>query len=96
MWPQPASPRTKLPFLTIQEGQDAYALNKLPNSFPRTKSNIEITLLKKIFLPVEANLAGQLTGIQESVSAIAQRVGLSEPKDFAAWEHERIVNRGLA
>ncbi len=56
----------------------AESLNKLPNSFPRTKSNIEITLLKKIFLPEEANIAGQLTGTPEPVSAIAQRTGISE------------------
>jgi NAD-dependent dihydropyrimidine dehydrogenase PreA subunit len=56
----------------------ATALNKLPNSFPRTKSNIEITLLKKIFLPEEANLAGQLTGTSEPVGVIAKRIGLTE------------------
>ena len=56
----------------------ADALNKLPNSFPRTKSNIEITLLKKIFLPEEAFLAGFLTGTPEPVSEIAKRSGLSE------------------
>jgi len=56
----------------------ADSLNKLPNSFPRTKSNIEITLLKKIFLPEEANLAGQLTGSMEPVSSIAIRIGLSD------------------
>lgn len=55
----------------------AEALNKLPNSFPRTKSNIEISLLKKIFLPEEANLAGQLTIATESVEVISKRVGLS-------------------
>jgi H+/Na+-translocating ferredoxin:NAD+ oxidoreductase subunit B len=56
----------------------ATALNKLPNSFPRTKSNIEISLLKKIFLPEEANLAGQLTGTMEPVAVIAKRTGLAE------------------
>ena len=55
----------------------ADALNRLPNSFPRTKSNIEITLLKKIFLPEEANLAGYLTGTLESADKIAERAGLS-------------------
>ncbi len=55
----------------------ADALNKLPNSFPRTKSNIEIALLKKIFLPEEANLAGYLTGTMEQVDVIARRSGLS-------------------
>jgi Na+-translocating ferredoxin:NAD+ oxidoreductase subunit B len=61
----------------------ADSLNKLPNSFPRTKSNIEILLLKKIFLPEEANIAGQLTGKLESVDIIASRIGLS-PADTAA------------
>jgi len=56
----------------------ADALNRLPNSFPRTKSNIEITLLKKIFKPDEAFLAGLLTGTREPVSDIAKRAGLSE------------------
>jgi len=56
----------------------AAALNKLPNSFPRTKSKIEITLLKKVFLPEEANLAGQLTGTIEPVGVIAKRTGLTE------------------
>jgi electron transport complex protein RnfB len=56
----------------------AVALNKLPNSFPRTKSNIEITVLKRIFLPEEANLAGQLAGTSEPVSVIAKRIGFTE------------------
>ncbi len=56
----------------------ATALNKLPNSFPRTKSNIEITLLKRIFLPEEANLAGKLTGTMEPAAAIAKRIGMTE------------------
>lgn len=56
----------------------ADALNQLPNAYPRTQSNIEITLLKKIFLPEEANMAGQLTKDSESVSEIAKRTGLSE------------------
>jgi ferredoxin len=56
----------------------ANALNALPNSFPRTKSNIEITLLKKILLPEEAFLAGQLSIKRETVNVIAQRTGLSE------------------
>jgi electron transport complex protein RnfB len=55
----------------------ADSLNKLPNSFPRTKSNIEILLLKKIFLPEEASLAGQLTGSMETAEVISRRVGLS-------------------
>jgi NAD-dependent dihydropyrimidine dehydrogenase PreA subunit len=55
----------------------AEALNKLPNAFPRTKSNIEILLLKKVFSPEEAWLCGQLTIESESVDNIAKRIGLS-------------------
>jgi hypothetical protein len=32
----------------------AEALDRLPNGFPRTSSNVEIRLLKKIFSPEEA------------------------------------------
>jgi len=71
----------------------ADALNKLPNSFPRTKSNIEITLLKKIFLPEEARLAGQLCGKEESVNSIAQRVELSEAE--TASRLKAMEERGL-
>lgn len=71
----------------------AVALNKLPNSFPRTKSNIEITLLKKIFLPEEANLAGQLTGTREPVSVIAKRIGLSEAE--TASRLKAMMDRGF-
>ncbi len=55
----------------------AEALNKLPNAFPRTKSNVELLLLKKIFSPEEAWLAGQLTIERESIETISKRVGLT-------------------
>jgi electron transport complex protein RnfB len=71
----------------------ADSLNKLPNSFPRTKSNIEITLLKKIFLPEEANLAGQLTIAREPVDAIAKRVGLSSEE--TAGRLKGMLERGF-
>ncbi|HMK95005.1 MAG TPA: 4Fe-4S binding protein [Candidatus Limnocylindrales bacterium] len=54
----------------------ASALNKLPNGFPRTPSNVEIEVLKKIFLEEEASIASQLNISMESVEAIAKRVGL--------------------
>ena len=57
--------------------QLANALGKLPNGFPRTPSNVEISLLKKNFPPEEALLASQLRGNMESIGVIAQRVGLS-------------------
>ena len=54
----------------------ASALNKLPNGFPRTPSNVEIEVLKKIFLEEEASIASQLNISMESVETIAKRVGL--------------------
>src|SRR5208337_3651224 len=56
--------------------QLAEALNRLPNGFPRTSSNVEIRILKKIFLPEEASLASRLSGSMETAEAIARRVGL--------------------
>jgi electron transport complex protein RnfB len=56
----------------------ACTLNNLPNSFPRTKSNIEILLLRKIFLPEEAKLAGQMTGQYETPDILASRFSLSK------------------
>ncbi|MCJ7422810.1 4Fe-4S binding protein [Candidatus Bathyarchaeota archaeon] len=60
--------------------QLAEALNKLPNGFPRTPSNVEIRVLKKIFSPEEASIASQLTGSMESTDVIAKRVELSPEK----------------
>jgi NAD-dependent dihydropyrimidine dehydrogenase PreA subunit len=57
--------------------QLATALDKLPNGFPRTQSNVEIRLLQKIFSPKEAFLGSYLQGFMESVDVIAQRVGWS-------------------
>lgn len=56
----------------------ADALDKLPNGFPRTPSNVEIPLLKKLFTPEEARLAGSLTMEYESADKIAKRVDMEE------------------
>lgn len=53
----------------------AAALDKLPNGFPRTPSNVEIPMLKKIFSQEEATVVCQLTGTMESVDSIAERAG---------------------
>ncbi|HEY5157773.1 MAG TPA: 4Fe-4S binding protein [Anaerolineales bacterium] len=55
----------------------AGALDRLPNGFPRTPSNVEIKILKKIFTPEEAALVGQLTGAFENINAISTRAGAS-------------------
>jgi electron transport complex protein RnfB len=54
----------------------ADALDKLPNGFPRTPSNVEIPMLKKLFTPEEAKLVSLLTVDYESVDVIAQRAGM--------------------
>ena len=73
--------------------QLAEALNRLPNGFPRTPSNVEIRVLKKIFPPEEASIASQLTGSKEPVEPIAKRVGLS-PKETGTRLRE-MAKRGL-
>jgi len=71
----------------------ADALDKLPNGFPRTPSRVEIHILKKIFSPEEASLAGQLCGDPEPVDEIAQRTGL--PAEATTEQLFQMVRRGL-
>lgn len=73
--------------------QLAEALNKLPNGFPRTPSNVEIRILKKIFSYEEASLASQLTGSMEPVKTIAKRAGLSAEETEAMLV--KMAKRGL-
>lgn len=73
--------------------QLADALNRLPNAFPRTPSNIEILLLKKIFFKEEACVAVQLSGKMEPVDVIAERLGL--PVKEVSTELMKMVKRGL-
>lgn len=55
----------------------AEALDRLPNGFPRTETNVEIRILKKIFNEEEARLASWLTGKFESIPAIANRAEMN-------------------
>ena len=71
----------------------ADALNRLPNGFPRTDSNIEIQLLQKMYSPEQASVASLLTGEYESVDAIARRIGL--PVREARKELMAMVKQGL-
>jgi len=73
--------------------QLADALDRLPNGFPRTPSNVEILLLKKIFSPEEASLARRLCGDMEAIEVIAGRVGL--PAEDARTRLMKMVKRGL-
>ena len=73
--------------------QLANALDRLPNGFPRTPSNIEVAILKKIFSPEEATFAAQLRGEWEPVGVLAERFGLTT-KD-AMGKLIQMARRGL-
>jgi len=71
----------------------AEALDRLPNGFSRTPSNVELRVLKKIFSPEEAKIAGQLTGSTESIVEIAQKLGFSVEE--AQAKLIKMAKRGL-
>jgi Na+-translocating ferredoxin:NAD+ oxidoreductase subunit B len=56
----------------------ALALDRLPNAFPRTKSGVELRILKRIFSPQEAIIASNMTGDLETAATIANRINLPE------------------
>jgi Na+-translocating ferredoxin:NAD+ oxidoreductase subunit B len=58
----------------------AQALDQLPNGYPRTDSGVELRILQKLFSREEAALASLLTAEPQPVSAIAARLGSSEPE----------------
>src|SRR5512136_2424218 len=73
--------------------QLANALNRLPNGFPRTPSNVELAILKKICSPQEAQLAAQLCGELEPIDVLAERFGL--PASEAMSQLVNMARRGL-
>ena len=58
----------------------ADALDALPAGFTRTPSRVEIKLMKLVFTPEEALVAGTLSRKLETAAEIAARVGLDEAK----------------
>lgn len=54
-------------------------LDSLPIGYPKTKSEVEIDILKKIFDPEEAEMALHLQPFPEALEVFCQRTG-SEPK----------------
>ena len=73
--------------------QLANTLDKLPNGFPRTPSNVEVQLLKKIFSPEEASLGSRLSGDMEPFDIIAERAGL--PAEEVKDKLLRMAERGM-
>lgn len=64
-------------------------LDKLPIGFPSTKSGVEIRILKHLFTPEEAKLAGQLSMIPEPLDQIYERFDKSK---IAMDELERALD----
>ncbi len=71
----------------------AEALDRLPNGFPRTPSNVEIPLLKRIFSPEEASLSAYLGREMEPAAAIAERADM--PLDAASATLIGLAKRGI-
>ena len=71
----------------------AEALGKLPNCFPRTASNVEIRILKKIFSLDEALIASQLGRSAEPIDKLTKRIGLSA--ENAEEKLKAMTKRGL-
>ncbi|MFP4213272.1 MAG: 4Fe-4S dicluster domain-containing protein [Desulfohalobiaceae bacterium] len=51
-------------------------LDRLPAGFPRTDSEVELRILKRLFSPEEARMAARLSMVPENASEIAERLGL--------------------
>jgi ferredoxin len=71
----------------------ADALDRLPNGFPRTPSRGEIEILRRIFSPEEASLAGHLRCEADTVDVVSDRVGL--PAESIAERLGNMAKRGL-
>lgn len=56
----------------------AERLNQLPQGFPATESGVELTILRKIFTPQDAEMALKLKYNPETAYDIAQRLDKSE------------------
>jgi Na+-translocating ferredoxin:NAD+ oxidoreductase RNF subunit RnfB len=73
--------------------QLADALDRLPNGFTRTESQVELKILQKIFTPEEAKLACQLTGTFELLDDIALRAG--NPPREVSKKLFQMIRRGM-
>lgn len=68
-------------------------LDDLPAGFPATDSGVEISILKRLFTPEEADLALHLNLIPERSAVIARRAGIGEKE--ADSRLEDLVRKGL-
>jgi H+/Na+-translocating ferredoxin:NAD+ oxidoreductase subunit B len=68
-------------------------MDTLPAGFPATPSGVEIRILKKLFTPVQAELAMKLGKEAEEVQEIAKRIGMDEAK--LGPQLEEMAQKGL-
>ncbi len=73
--------------------QLARVLDLLPGGFPRTRSGVELQILKKIFSPEEALVASNMTGTGETVDEIAGRANL--PRNETEERLKAMSDRGI-
>ncbi len=71
----------------------ADALDRLPNGFPRTRSSVEIEILKRIFSHEEAYLASTMGRKHERFDVIAKRV--QRPAEQVQVQLIAMMKRGL-
>lgn len=71
----------------------ASALDLLPGGFPRTRSGVELRILKRIFSLEEALVASHMTGTSETADVIASRANL--PGEETELRLNEMVDRGL-
>ena len=68
-------------------------LDNQPVGFPKTKSGVEIRILRSLFTEEEAQMAINLTPLPETLEQIAQKVN-KNPKDIKPLL-EQLANKGL-
>jgi len=68
-------------------------LDDLPGGFPRTKSGVEIRILRRLFSPDFAKLALHLTLIPEEARVVARRAKI--PVDEAKQRLDEMYKKGL-
>ncbi len=73
--------------------QLARVLDLLPGGFPRTRSGVELQILKKIFSPEEGLVASNMTGTSETVDEIAGRANL--PRGEIEERLKAMLSRGI-
>ena len=64
----------------------AKKLDKLPQGFPATENGVELDILRKIFLPEDAETAAQLKAFPETAEGLAGRLGKSEDETRSTLE----------